>query len=95
LSEVVFSELHTLNSLLQISVSEDQHDIWNFPWGSKYIVSKALYPFHDHSSPYANAPGFFLVMEILLPTEAQSLLLASLAGQNKFKGFTSEKTLLH
>jgi hypothetical protein len=34
-------------------------------------------------------------MEILLPTEAQSLLQASVAGQNKFKGFTSEKAFLH
>jgi hypothetical protein len=47
-TEAAYLEFITLSDLLQSTVSTDEKDLWAYPWGINYSVSKA-YAFFMHS----------------------------------------------
>jgi hypothetical protein len=48
LSEAAYIEFITLIDLIQRSISSDEKDLWTYPWGANYSVSKA-YAFFMHA----------------------------------------------
>ena len=51
LSIVAYDEFHDFNDQISNATDIDEHDLWNYPWGNSFSVSKAYAFFMDVKHP--------------------------------------------